>query len=171
MPRALKLEGQRFARLLVLSRAGHDGGGRATWSCVCDCGGQKVVRSSDLTRGRVRSCGCLQIENSYTSNLRHGHSRKGKFSPTYISWFGMRCRCETPTSGNYYKYGARGIKVCRRWRGPDGFVNFIADMGERPAGMTLDRFQNGDGDYKPGNCRWATIVEQNNNRRFKIRSN
>ena len=84
------------------------------------------------------------------------------YSPTWNSWVAMRQRCTTPSAPSYERYGGRGITVCDRWR---DFANFLADMGVRPAGMTLDRWPDNDGNYEPSNCRWATPKDQAANRR------
>jgi hypothetical protein len=88
--------------------------------------------------------------------LRHGHGRWGKTSPTYISWRNMHVRCSKPSDNSFRFYGAKGIKVCERWR---DFTKFLADMGECPSGLTLDRLDNNK-NYELGNCRWATKKEQ-----------
>ena len=95
-------------------------------------------------------------------NYKHGHrSKYGKTSPTYNSWRDMKTRCLNSNCPDYKNYGGRGIKVCERWM---DFTNFLADMGEKPEGLTLDRINN-DGNYEPGNCRWATWKEQRRNQR------
>ncbi len=103
-----------------------------------------------------------------TRNVKHGHSRSnpaGFATPTYCSWQHMIRRCRDPKESGYERYGAVGVVVCGRWLGEDGFANFLADMGERPEGATIDRFPNQSGNYEPGNCRWATRVEQQRNMR------
>lgn len=106
---------------------------------------------------------CAKTEDHYLGTPRkHGHTRGRLMSPTYQSWNCMIQRCTNPRRQFWDRYGGRGIKVCDRWA--SSFKNFLADMGERPAGMTLDRFPNRDGDYGPGNCRWATPAEQQANR-------
>ena len=95
-------------------------------------------------------------------SVHHGHARDRGRSSTYNAWTAMMQRCRYPKHKQYADYGGRGINVCDRWL---TFENFVADMGERPKGLTLDRWPNNDGDYAPGNCRWATRTEQNRNRR------
>lgn len=125
--------------------------------CRCDCGNLKEVVLQNLSSGCTSSCGCRM------GKYKHGHSAAQ--SPTYHTWSGMRARCHDPKHNAYSRYGAAGVQVCDRWRNAEtGFQNFLEDMGERPAGRTLDRIKGHLGYYKD-NCRWATNQEQYENKR------
>lgn len=131
-------------------------------ACAC-CGNyfrrpQGVSRVTWCSVRRFCSHGCKVA----AQRSSHGHLVRGKRSRTYRSWDAMKERCANPKFIGWHRYGGRGIAVCERWRGPDGFENFLADMGERPEGKTLDRIDN-EGNYEPGNCRWATPSEQRKN--------
>ena len=155
----LDMSGRRYGRLVVESHS-HYMNGSHMWKCLCDCGNVKVCRGSSLRYGYIRSCGCLKIEATIKSRRTHGDCPKEGGSPTYISWCAMIQRCTDKNSAVYLRYGARGIKVCRRWF---KYENFKADMGERPKGTSLDRFPNQKGNYEPSNCRWATPIQQGRN--------
>ena len=166
MPNFIDLTGQRFGRLTVLDIS-HRLNRRIIWRCICDCGKEtRTATIADLRSGNTRSCGCLSREISSRVNLKHGHTSGGKWSPTFRSWADMRTRCFNPNIKKFKNHGGRGITICDRW---DDFQNFLSDMGERPSGLTLDRIDN-DGNYEPGNCRWATWSQQNKNRRKFKRS-
>jgi hypothetical protein len=158
----IDLKGQRFGRLVVLRYSA-----ASVWFCRCDCGTELFVGSQNLRRtiAPTRSCGCAKLERlaearkiAQQVSTRHGHATrlKGK-SGAYNSWDAMIQRCTNPKTKGYRWYGRRGIKVCERWL---TFDNFLADMGERPEGdYSIERLDN-DGDYEPGNCKWAPRAQQ-----------
>lgn len=156
----MDLSGARFGRLKAISVAGRDAYGAIRWSCQCDCGGLLTVFAHSLRSGDTQSCGCLQKESVVARSVRHG-----KFgTKVYSAWNGMRFRCQNPRAQNWARYGGRGIAVCERWQ---TFENFYADMGDPPPGTSLDRIDV-DGNYEPGNVRWATATVQQRNLRRSV---
>lgn len=152
----IDVTGTRFGRLTAYSFDATISG-QTFWVCKCDCGSTVSVNLSKLRNKETRSCGCLRAEVSADRMRTHGKARTG----TYRSWEAMKQRCTNPNYSEFYLYGGRGIKVCERWL---QFESFLADMGVRPEGKSIDRIDV-NGDYTKDNCRWATATEQARNKR------
>jgi len=155
MPPKVDLTDMKFGRLTAIERSATRRRHVSEWVCRCECGKTLNVSTDKLNSGNTKSCGCLQRDKARARLRTHG----GSNTPEYRIWRSMRERCRLRP---HPRYGGRGIDVCDRWF--NSFADFIADMGTRPTPKhTLERI-NGEGHYEPSNCKWATWIEQNNNK-------
>lgn len=161
MPKAIDLTGLRFGRLEVVGLS-HATKQYRYWACLCDCGKSAAATTASLRNGNKKSCGCLKSDRQREACTKHGLSN----TPTWRCWYSMIQRCYHTNHMHYGNYGGRGIVVHERYRNTEtGIVNLIADIGERPGPQwSLDRFPDNDGNYEPGNIRWATASQQQRNR-------
>jgi len=149
-------KGDRIGRLVLIEPFRRDKYGRVLWCCRCDCG--KVI--NHVRPGHSESCGCIAKELVAARCTKHGM----RYSPEYNAWHAMISRCYRRKDKSYKNYGGRGIKVYSEWR--RSFKSFFDHVGRRPSeDHSLDRFPDNNGDYKPGNVRWATLIEQSSNKR------
>lgn len=158
MKKIIANPGEKFGRLTVVGLDHKNAHSEQFWLMSCDCGNQKVIVARSVLTGATKSCGCIAVERASVMNLKHGLTK----SATYQSWQSMKKRCYSKTAREYKDYGGRGIYVCRQW--VESFEQFLVDMGECPAGHTLERLDVNK-HYEPSNCKWATRKEQSRNRR------
>lgn len=165
------LSNLRFGRLLAVdcfTKRNARGVSKVWWNCVCDCGRRKAIKREALASGRTQSCGCLALElmKSNQYNFRHGEAgrdRRNNLPRLYRIWQAMRSRCRSATNPSYYYYGSRGIEVCPEWNDYLAFRQWAGRSGYSNE-LSIDRI-NPDGNYEPGNCRWANQLTQVENRR------
>lgn len=151
------LTNQVFGFWTVLSYAGKTKSRHRVWSCRCQCGVESQVLGTSLSTGKSTKC-------KKCANKTHGSTVGNNHTSEYSAWNNLIQRCYNPLSSEYHNYGGRGIKVCQKWR--ESFEQFLQDVGTKPTPKhTIDRFPNNDGDYEPGNVRWATQSEQCRNSR------
>jgi hypothetical protein len=164
-PTEKDLTGRRFGRLVAVGYVERNGS-QKLWLCQCDCGQTKKIHKGSLVRGLTQSCGCAKGDLISAKRTRHGHARVNAASPEYRTWSAMKKRCFDEKDKSYTRYGGRGIGVYAAWI--DDFETFLRDVGPRPSkDHSLDRIKNDKG-YEPKNVRWATRVEQANNKRTSV---
>ena len=182
MPARKSIEGKRFGRWTVINdqafRRMPSGQLQRMCHVICDCGVEDVVSYGSLISGDSTSCGCLHNEQLAERSTKHGHAKRGARTRTHACWHNMKSRCTNPNFDQWEDYGGRGIKTCCGWF--NSYASFLADNGECPSGMEIDRWPNNDGHYSCGHCeeclknewpfntRWATPKQQARHRRNNV---
>lgn len=160
------IAGAVFGRLTAIEPVGMDKNRKTLWLCKCECGNEATSPIGSLMSGNTKSCGCGKYAGLSVTLERR---KKDAFGIYHVrarnTWHGMIDRCENPANKYFKDYGGRGISVCEQWK---DLRIFVADMGDPPDGMTLDRWPDMNGNYEPGNCRWATAKQQAQNTRRNV---
>ena len=151
--------GSRFGKWVVISRAPNRASKRTVWNCRCDCGTEKEVATCHLVSGASTNCGCTRPARTRAMRVIHGATK----TDVYEIWCGMKARCSNPKHKAFHNYGKNGISVCEKWE--SSFDAFIEDMGPRPSSSHSVERIDGQKNYSPDNCKWATPKEQSNNTR------
>ena len=154
--------GEKIGQLTIVGELPNSACRHRQYAVRCSCGTERAVRGSHLRPGRTVSCGCHRRDVTRGRALTHGEARER--TAEYECWKAMKARCHNSNLAAFKDYGGRGISVCPRWL--ESYENFLADVGRRPSPQhSIDRYPDNDGNYEPGNVRWSTPTEQNNNRR------
>lgn len=165
MSQKIPMIGRRFGRLTVTTECGRSKTGLVMWECKCDCGNIAIVRGTHLREGSIRSCGCIRREDASTRFSEHRKTN----TRVYRIWRNMKTRCNNPKHKHFHHYGGRGITICEEWLNSfEAFFDYVSNLPYfEEAGRSIDRIDN-DGNYEPGNVRWATAKEQRANQRKKV---
>jgi hypothetical protein len=162
MPKIIDITNRRFGSWTALAKGERIGTSRWKWLCRCDCGTERQVDRSALTKGLSKSCGC-----QWRPNTKHGEAPRNNHTRLYRIWKNMRQRCSNPNNPDWKNYGGRGIRICDAWwQDYTRFRDWAVANGYADD-LTIDRCPDNDGDYAPENCRWGTRRQQTEHKRAR----